>query len=126
MYHYHGQVKKSHKRVDINNITDYNILRENKLDLLWSTFCFLAPNLNRVSIDMDAMPLQFKRHDLVAVDGYRGYVNCICIATPNHLHKHTPTSYFTLTIEGTESSRDRQVNVCILSLIHISEPTRRS
>ena len=62
---------------------------------------------------MDAMPLQFKQGDLVEVDGYRGYLNCICIATPNHLHKHTPTSYFTLTIEGTESSRDRQVNVCI-------------
>ena len=62
---------------------------------------------------MDAMPLQFKQGDLVEVDGYRGYVNCICIATPNHLHKHTPTSYFTLTIEGTENSGDRQVNVCI-------------
>ena len=62
---------------------------------------------------MDAMPLQFKERDLVEVDGYRGYVNCICIATPNHLHKHTPTSYFTLTIEGTENSGDRQVNVCI-------------
>ena len=40
------------------------------------------------------------------------YVNCICIATPNHLHKHTPTSYFTLTIEGTHNT-DRQVNVLV-------------
>ena len=76
------------------------------------TFCFLAPNLNRVSIDMDAMPLQFKRYDLVEVDGYRGYVNCICIATKSHLHKETPSSYFTLTIEGTEGTV-RAVNVCI-------------
>ena len=112
MYHYHGQVIKRHKGVDSNNITDYNILRENKLDKLWSTFCFLAPNLNRVSIDMDAMPLQFKRYDLVEVDGYRGYVNCICIATKSHLHKTTPSSYFTLTIEGTEGTV-RAVNVLI-------------
>ena len=62
---------------------------------------------------MDAMPLQFKEKDLVEVDGYRGYVNVICIASPSHLHKVTPSSYFTLTIEGTENSRDRQVNVCI-------------
>lgn len=61
---------------------------------------------------MDAMPLHFKRHDLVEVRGDRGYVNCICIATPNHLHKHTPTSYFTLTIEGTHNT-DRPVNVCV-------------
>ena len=61
---------------------------------------------------MDAMPLQFKRHDLVEVDGYRGYVNCICIATKSHLHKHTPTSYFTLTVEGTDGTV-RAVNVCI-------------
>ena len=61
---------------------------------------------------MDAMPLQFKRHDLVEVDGYRGYVNCICIATKSYLHKHTPTSYFTLTVEGTEGTV-RAVNVCI-------------
>ena len=61
---------------------------------------------------MDAMPLHFKRHDLVEVRGDRGYVNCICIATPNHLHKHTPTSYFTLTIEGTHNT-DRQVNVLV-------------
>ena len=61
---------------------------------------------------MDAMPLHFKRHDLVEVKGDRGYVNCICIATPNHLHKHTPTSYFTLTIEGTHNT-DRPVNVCV-------------
>ncbi|BCU98622.1 MAG: hypothetical protein CM15mV23_0030 [Eurybiavirus sp.] len=53
---------------------------------------------------MDAMPLQFKRYDLVEVDGYRGYVNCICIATKSHLHKETPSSYFTLTIEGTEGT----------------------
>ena len=92
---------------------DYNILRENKLQRHYlSTFCFLAPNLNRVSIDMDAMPLQFKRYDLVEVDGYRGYVNCICIATKSHLHKETPSSYFTLTIEGTEGTV-RAVNVCI-------------
>ena len=58
------------------------------------------------------MPLHFKRHDLVEVKGDRGYVNCICIATPNHLHKHTPTSYFTLTIEGTHNT-DRPVNVCV-------------
>ena len=62
---------------------------------------------------MDAMPLQFKEKDLVEVDGYRGYVNCICIATKSHLHSTTPSSYFTLTIEGTENSGDRQVNVCI-------------
>ena len=61
---------------------------------------------------MNAMPLHFKRHDLVEVKGDRGYVNCICIATPNHLHKHTPTSYFTLTIEGTHNT-DRQVNVLV-------------
>ena len=61
---------------------------------------------------MDAMPLQFKRYDLVEVDGYRGYVNCICIATKSHLHKHTPSSYFTLTIEGTEGTV-RAVNVLI-------------
>ena len=61
---------------------------------------------------MDAMPLQFKRYDLVEVDGYRGYVNCICIATKSHLHKTTPSSYFTLTIEGTEGTV-RAVNVCI-------------
>ena len=65
-----------------------------------------------MSTDMDAMPLHFKRHDLVEVKGERGYVNCICIATPNHLHKHTPTSYFTLTIEGTHNT-DRQVNVLV-------------
>ena len=61
---------------------------------------------------MDAMPLQFKEKDLVEVDGYRGYVNCICIATKSHLHKTTPSSYFTLTIEGTENTV-RAVNVCI-------------
>ena len=58
------------------------------------------------------MPFHFKRGDLVEVKGDRGYVNCICIATPNHLHKHTPTSYFTLTIEGTHDT-DRPVNVCV-------------
>ena len=99
-------------RLTLSLIVYYNMYRENKLDLLWSTFCFLAPNLNRVSIDMDAMPLQFKRYDLVEVDGYRGYVNCICIATKSHLHKETPSSYFTLTIEGTEGTV-RAVNVCI-------------
>ena len=61
---------------------------------------------------MDAMPLQFKEKDLVEVDGYRGYVNCICIATKSHLHKHTPSSYFTLTIQGTEGTV-RAVNVLI-------------
>ena len=61
---------------------------------------------------MDAMPLQFKRYDLVEVDGYRGYVNCICIATKSHLYKHTPSSYFTLTIQGTEGTV-RAVNVLI-------------
>ena len=61
---------------------------------------------------MDAMPLQFKARDLVEVDGYRGYVNCICIATKSHLHKTTPSSYFTLTIEGTEGTV-RAVNICI-------------
>ena len=61
---------------------------------------------------MDAMPLQFKEKDLVEVDGYRGYVNCICIATKSHLHSTTPSSYFTLTIEGTEGTV-RAVNVLI-------------
>ncbi len=61
---------------------------------------------------MDAMPPQFKEKDLVEVDGYRGYVNCICIATKAHLHSTTPSSYFTLTIEGTEGTV-RAVNVCI-------------
>mgnify|MGYP007000225936 len=51
---------------------------------------------------MDAMPLHFKRYDKVAVDGYVGYVNCICIASKSHLHPTTPSSYFTLTIEGTQ------------------------
>ena len=61
---------------------------------------------------MDAMPLQFKEKDLVEVDGYRGYVSCICIATKSHLHSTTPSSYFTLTIEGTEGTV-RAVNVLI-------------
>ena len=61
---------------------------------------------------MSFMPLHFKRFDLVEVRGERGYVNCICIATPNHLHKETPSSYFTLTLEGTHDT-DRQVNVCV-------------
>ncbi len=61
---------------------------------------------------MDAMPLHFKRYDLVEVNGERGYVNCICIAVKSHLHKHTPQSYFTLTLEGTHNT-DRQVNVCV-------------
>ncbi len=61
---------------------------------------------------MDAMPLHFKRYDLVEVNGERGYVNCICIAVKSHLHKHTPPSYFTLTLEGTHNT-DRQVNVCV-------------
>ena len=58
------------------------------------------------------MPLHFKRHDLVEVKGERGYVNCICIAVPSHLHKETPQSYFTLTLEGTHNT-DRQVNICV-------------
>ena len=56
--------------------------------------------------------LHFKRGDLVEVDGYTGYVNCICIATRSHLHPNTPTSYFTLTIKGTEGTV-RAVNICI-------------
>ena len=100
-------------RLTLSLIVYYNIRRENKLQRHYlSTFCFLAPNLNRVSIDMDAMPLQFKEKDLVEVDGYRGYVNVICIASPSHLHKVTPSSYFTLTIEGTHNT-DRPVNVCV-------------
>ena len=61
---------------------------------------------------MQTSDLHFKRGDLVEVDGYTGYVNCICIATRSHLHPKTPTSYFTLTIKGTENTR-RAVNVCI-------------
>ena len=61
---------------------------------------------------MDAMPLHFKRYDKVAVDGYVGYVNCICIASKSHLHPTTPSSYFTLTIEGTQGTK-REVNLCI-------------
>jgi hypothetical protein len=61
---------------------------------------------------MDAMPLHFKRYDKVAVDGYVGYVNCICIASKSHLHPTTPSSYFTLTIEGTQNTK-REVNVLI-------------
>ena len=58
------------------------------------------------------MPLHFKRGDLVEVKGDRGYVNNILIAQPSHLHKKTPTSYFTLAIEGTQGT-DREVNVCV-------------
>ena len=58
------------------------------------------------------MPLHFKRYDKVAVDGYVGYVNCICIASKSHLHPTTPSSYFTLTIEGTQGTK-REVNVLI-------------
>ena len=61
---------------------------------------------------MKESDLHFKRGDLVEVDGYTGYVNCICIATRSHLHPKTPTSDFTLTIKGTENTR-RAVNVCI-------------
>ena len=61
---------------------------------------------------MKESDLHFKRGDLVEVDGYTGYVNCICIATRSHLHPELPTSYFTLTIKGTENTR-RAVNVCI-------------
>ena len=61
---------------------------------------------------MKQSDLHFKRGDLVEVDGYTGYVNCICIATRSHLHPKLPTSYFTLTIKGTENTR-RAVNVCI-------------
>ena len=61
---------------------------------------------------MKQSDLHFKRGDLVEVDGHKGYVNCICFATRSHLHPNTPTSYFTLTIEGTENT-PRAVNVCI-------------
>ena len=61
---------------------------------------------------MKQSDLHIKRGELVEVDGYTGYVNCICIATRSHLHPKTPTSYFTLTIKGTENTR-RAVNVCI-------------
>ena len=61
---------------------------------------------------MKQSDLHFKRGDLVEVDGYRGYVNCILFATRSHLHPEPTTSYFTLTIEGTENTR-RAVNVCI-------------
>ena len=60
-----------------------------------------------------AMTLQFKRFDYVEIDGMRGYVNNICIACKSHLHPKGLMSYFTLLLEGTEHSRDRQVNVCI-------------
>ena len=59
---------------------------------------------------MQTSDLPFQKGDYVEVDG--GYVNCICIATRSHLHPKTPTSYFTLTIEGTENT-PRAVNVCI-------------
>tara|TARA_B100000902_G_C27212987_1_gene865447 strand:+ start:831 stop:1163 length:333 start_codon:yes stop_codon:yes gene_type:complete len=62
---------------------------------------------------LNAMPLPFKRFDYVEVKGERGYVNNICIANKSHLHPKGLMSYFTLTLEGTEHSRDRQVNVCI-------------
>ena len=61
---------------------------------------------------MPKSSLHFKRGDLVEVDGYRGYVNCICLATRSHLHPQKPVSYFTLTIEGTEGTV-RAVNLCI-------------
>ncbi len=61
---------------------------------------------------MKESDLHFKRGDLVEVDGYRGYVNCILFATRSHLHPTLPTSYFTLTIEGTQNTK-RAVNVCI-------------
>jgi len=61
---------------------------------------------------MKQSDLHFKRGDLIEVDGYRGYVNCICFATRSHLHPDTPTSYFTLTVEGTEGTV-RAVNICI-------------
>lgn len=61
---------------------------------------------------MKLSDLHFNQQDFVEVDGYRGYVNCICIATRSHLHPKTPTSYFTLTLEGTENTA-RAVNVCI-------------
>ena len=61
---------------------------------------------------MKESDLHFKRGDLVEVDGYRGYVNCILFATRSHLHPEPPTSYFTLTIEGTEATV-RAVNLCI-------------
>ena len=61
---------------------------------------------------MKQSDLHFKRGDLVEVDGYTGYVNCICFATRSHLHPHQPTSYFTLTVKGTEGTV-RSVNICI-------------
>ena len=61
---------------------------------------------------MKESDLHFKRGDLVEVDGYTGYVNCIFFATRSHLHPEPATSYFTLTIKGTENTR-RAVNVCI-------------
>ena len=54
----------------------------------------------------------FHQHDLVEVDGYTGYVNCICFASRSHLHPEKTTSYFTLTLKGTEGSV-RSVNICI-------------
>ena len=56
--------------------------------------------------------LHFKRGDLVEVDGYTGYVNNILFTTRSHLHPEPTTSYFTLTLKGTERTR-RAVNVCI-------------
>ena len=63
---------------------------------------------------MKQSDLHFKRGDLVEVDGYTGYVNCICFATRSHLHPNKPTSYFTLTIKGTENTL-RAVNVLIFN-----------
>ena len=44
---------------------------------------------------MKESDLHFKRGDLVEVDGYKGYVNCILFATRSHLHPEPTTSYFT-------------------------------
>lgn len=59
--------------------------------------------------------LHFRKGDLVEVDGYRGYVNCICFGVRSHLHPQKPLSYFTLTIEGTERTI-RAVNMLIFEM----------
>lgn len=61
---------------------------------------------------MEESDLHFKRGDLVKVNEFIGYVNCICFSTRSHLHPKPTTSYFTLTIKGTERTK-RSVNLCI-------------
>ena len=65
---------------------------------------------------MQKNDLQFEKGDYVEVDGRRGYVNCICIASPSHLHPQKPMSYFTLTLEGTERT-PRAVNLLIFEML---------